>query len=369
MAAPDGSVGEESTEIEVILPFGEPGAPISRHSPFYKGFVGGLGVLVALAVGLAIRDAKSVIVLVLVSLFLAVGLNPVVEWLQRTGMHRRWAVLIVTLVVLGFVTLFIVALVPVLRDQVEAIITNAPGWLNSLQTNKTVRDLDQKYHVIAKVKQKLEDPNLAQQIFGSLFSVGLAVLSALLNAFLVFVMTLYFLAALPQIKRACYGLAPASRRERIQHLGDEILRGVGGYVAGAFVVALCAGTASFVFLEFDGLGKYALALALVIAILDFIPLVGATIGAVIVSVIGFATGLENGIACVIFYVAYQQFENYLLYPRIMRSSVDVPGVVTVVAVLLGGTLLGVVGALLAIPMAAAALLIVREVVVRRQDDA
>jgi predicted PurR-regulated permease PerM len=377
VADPGQAVAEGALESSAITepepdpeehPFGVPGPPVSRHSPFYKGFWTGLGFLVALALALAIREAKSVIVLVLVSMFLAVGLNPVVEWLERRGVQRRWAVLLVALSVLAVVTLFIVSLVPVLRDQINEIIANAPGWLDSLRHNHTVRDLDAKYGVIDKVTEKLKDPSLATTLFGSIFTVGLAVLSALLNAFLVLVMTLYFLSALPQIKSAFYSLAPASRRERVTQLGDEILRGVGGYVSGAFLIALCAGTTSFIFLEFAGLGKYALALALVVTVLDFIPLIGATIGAVLVSIIGFATGIGNGIACLIFYAVYQQVENYVLYPRVMRSSVNVPGVVTVVAVLLGGTLMGVVGAMLAIPMAAAILLLMREIVVRRQEE-
>lgn len=350
-------------------PFGEPGEPLSRHSAFYKGFWTTIGALIAIALGLAIRQADRIIVLVLVAVFLAVGLNPIVEWLMHRGIRRRWAVLLVTFAVLGVVAIFVISLVPVLRDQVEALIHSAPGWLDDLQRNKTVSDLDRKYHVIAKIREKLQDPQLAQTVFGSLFTVGLAVLSALLNAFIVFVLTLYFLSALPEIKRACYSLVPSSRRMRVTYLGNEILRRVGGYVAGAFLIALCAGVSSFIFLEIAGLSQYAVALALVVAILDFIPLVGATIGAAIVTIIGFANSPGLGIACLVFYIAYQQIENYVIYPRIMRSSVDVPGIVTVIAVLIGGTLEGVVGALLAIPTAAAVLLILREVVVRRQENA
>ena len=348
-------------------PFGAPGSPLSRHSAFYVGFTGTLGVLLALVLGMAIRDAKSVLILVVVSIFLAVGLNPIVEWLMHRGIKRRWSVIIVTLGVLGFLTLFVVSLVPVVRDQIQALIDNVPGWLEDLRTNRRVQDLDQKYDVIDKANEKLRDPDLAETAFGSVFTVGLAVLGALWNAFLIFVLTIYLLSSLPQIKRAVYGLAPASRRQRVTYLGDEILRSVGGYVAGAFVIATCAGVTSFIFLEIVGLAEYAVALALVVAILDLIPLVGATIGAVIVSLVGFATEPKIGVACVIFYVIYQQLENYVLYPRVMRSSVDVPGVVTVIAVLIGGTLLGVVGALLAIPTAAAVLLILREVYQRRQD--
>jgi predicted PurR-regulated permease PerM len=133
------------------------------------------------------------------------------------------------------------------------------------------------------------------------------------------------------------------------------------------VVAICAGVSSLIFLFVVGLGEYAVALAFVVTLLDVIPMIGATIGAVVVSAIGFATDWKIGVACVIFYLIYQQLENYVLYPRVMSRSVDIPGAVTVIAALVGAALLGVVGALLAIPTAAAILLITREVFIRRQD--
>ena len=349
-------------------PFGKPGPAISRRSPFFVGFVGGLGVLLALLAGMAIQQAESVLVLIVVSFFLAVGLNPVVEFLMHRGIRRSWSVLLVTLGVLAMISLFVVALVPVLRDQIDALVTSAPTWLDQLQRNSTVKDLDGRYDVIDTVREKLQDPALAERAFGSIFTAGLAVLNALLNAFLIFVLTLYFLSALPKIKKSCYSLAPPPRRERVTSLGDEILRRVGGYVAGAFVVALCAGVSSFIFLQFAGLAKYALALSVVVALLDFIPLIGATIGAGLVTIVGFATSPTIGIACLIFYLIYQQVENYVVYPRVMKSSVDVPGVVTVIAVLVGGSLMGVVGALLAIPTAAATLLVLRETVVKKRED-
>jgi predicted PurR-regulated permease PerM len=348
-------------------PYGSPGAPIARHSAFYVGFIGGLGALLAIALGLAFLKVQGALVLVVVAAFIAVGLNPLVEWFMHRGLRRPWSVFIVALCVLGFITLFVVALVPVLRDQITTIIDDVPGWLDELRSNSTVQDLDEKYDIIDTVNSKIQSADFATTAFGSIFSVGLAVLGALFNAFLIFVLTLYFLAALPTIKRAAYSLAPASRRERVASLGDEVLRSVGGFVSGAFVVALCAGVSSFIFLEIVGLGRYAVALALVVAILDFIPLIGATLGATVVTLIAFATSLPIGITCIVFFVIYQQLENYVIYPRVMRSSVDVPGVVTVIAVLLGGALMGVVGAMLAIPTAAATLLIIREVFVRKQD--
>jgi len=182
----------------------------------------------------------------------------------------------------------------------------------------------------------------------------------------VIVLTLYFLASLPSIKHFAYQLAPASRRDRVTDLGDRILDNVGGYVLGAFIVALCAGASSLVFLFIVGLGEYAVALSLVVALLDVIPMIGATLGAIIVTAIGFATDPKIGLACLIFYVLYQQFENYAIYPKVMARSVDIPGSLIVIAALVGAGLLGVIGALLAIPTAAAVQLLLKEVFLRRQ---
>ena len=193
-------------------------------------------------------------------------------------------------------------------------------------------------------------------------------LGALFNTFIIVVLTMYFLASLPKTKAALYRLAPASRRDRVSELGDQIFRNIGGYVSGAFVVAMCAGISSLVFLFAVGLGKYAVALAFVVALLDVIPMIGATIGAVVVTAIGFATDPKIGLACLIFYIIYQQVENYAIYPRVMSKAVDIPGAVTVIAALVGAALLGVVGALLAIPTAAAILMLTKEVFIRRQDD-
>jgi predicted PurR-regulated permease PerM len=132
------------------------------------------------------------------------------------------------------------------------------------------------------------------------------------------------------------------------------------------VVAFCAGLSTLVFLLVIGLGSYAVALALVVAMLDVIPMIGATIGAVIVCAIAFATDVTSGVICVIFYIAYQQLENYVIYPRVMARTVAIPGAVTVIAALIGASLLGVIGALLAIPTAASILLLVREVWLPRQ---
>jgi len=331
------------------------------------GLFGGLGALVAVWIALMVVSIRGVLVLVVVALFLAVGLNPAVEFLMRRGLRRPWAVLCVIFGVVLVFAGFLVILVPIISHQVTAIGDNLPGWFDRLQKNDQIRRFDDKYDITTKVEDYVKQGTWAQKLFGGVVGVGLAILGILLNAFVVIVLTLYFLASLPSMKLAAYSLAPASRRERVSLLGDRILRNVGGYVSGAFVVATCAGISTLVFLFVVGLGQYAVALAMVVALLDVIPMIGATIGAVIVCAIAFATDIRTGIVSVIFYIAYQQLENYVIYPKVMSRSVEIPGALTVIAALIGGTLLGVVGALLAIPTAASILLLIREVFLPRQE--
>ncbi len=346
---------------------GVPGDPISPHSPYYVGFVGGLGLLSAYLLAQALVAIGSVLVLIVVSMFLAAGLNPLVTALERLGMRRGFALLSVITGVLVTLFLFVVAIIPVIADQVAALSANAPDWLDQLEGNPRIQQFDDDYDVIGRLQDYIANGDFLGGLFGGVLGLGLKVLSTLVNVFVVVVLTLYFLSSVEKTKRALYHLAPASRRDRVTRLGDRVVESVGSYVSGAFVIALLAGATSLVFLFVIGLGEYAVALAFVVALLDVIPMIGATIAAVLVTAIGFATDSHTGLACLVFYLIYQQVENYVFYPRVMSRSVDIPGAVTVIAALIGAALLGVVGALLAIPTAAAVLLIIREVFQRRQD--
>jgi predicted PurR-regulated permease PerM len=282
------------------------------------------------------------------------------------NVRRGTAIAIVFLGVIGAFVGFGFAVVPPVVEQSNAFAGDLPNYLEDLRKNSTVRQLDEDYGIIERAKEYVSSGDIGERLFGGLVGVGRVVLNAVFGAFSVLIMTLYFLAALPSMKRQAYRLVPATRRERVRLLTDEALSRIGGYVSGAFVVATIATVTSYVFLLIVGM-PYALALAVFVGLLDLVPLIGATLAAVVVSLIGFTESLTIGVACVAFYVAYQQFENYVIYPRVMRRAVDVPAPLTVVAALLGGALLGVVGALLAIPTAAAVLLVVRQVAIPRMD--
>ena len=342
-------------------------APLQHRSPFVLGFFLAAGALLAWWLGDLLQSIGSILILIVVAGFLAAGLNPAVEWLGRRGLGRSWAVLVVILGVLLAVVLFVVALVPVISDQVSLLIKNAPGWFDELQSNRTVLSLDRRFQVLDKAREAISGGNVGSAVFGGVVGAGIRVLSFLANTFIVVVLMLYFLATLPKVKRSAYRMAPASKRGRVTDLGDRILDSVGAYVSGAFLVAMAAGLSSLVFLFLVGLSQYAVALAAVVTLLDVIPMIGATLGAVVVTLIGFATEPQIGLYCIIFYVAYQQFENYVIYPRVMSRSVNLPGSIIVIAALVGTGLLGVIGALLAIPTAAAITLLVKEVFLPRQS--
>jgi predicted PurR-regulated permease PerM len=348
------------------LQFGRLGRPLRRDSPFMLGFLGALGVFVAWFLIQAVVQARSVIILIVVALFLAIGLSPVVEWLIARGLRRGFAIAIVFFGVIGAFVGFGFAVLPPVIEQSNAFIKELPDYLADLRRNPTIRQFDDDYGVIERAQNYVTKGDLGQRMFGGIVGVGRVVLNAVFSAFSLLIMTLYFLAALPSMKRQAYRLVPASRRERVTLLSDEVISRIGGFVSGALSVAFIAGLTSYIFLSIVGM-PFALALAVFVAIFDLVPLVGATIAAVVVSLVGFTESVTVGLVCIAFYVAYQQFENYVVYPRVMRKAVDVPAPLTVVAVLLGGALLGVVGALLAIPIAAALLLVLRQVAIPRMD--
>ncbi|QBR91693.1 AI-2E family transporter [Nocardioides euryhalodurans] len=338
-----------------------------RHSAFSIGFTGALGALVALFLSQQLLSISSILTLLVLSLFLAIGLNPLVEWFMRRGARRGVAVFVVLTMVLTLFALFVVAVVPVISDQVALITENAPRWIRELQANSLVQRIDERFDVFTKVEEYVSNGDFGEQAFGGAVGVGLAVLSALANSVIVLVLMIYFLSSLPSIKHAGYSLAPASRRPRVSELGDKIIRSTGAYVAGAFVVAVCAGLTTLVFTFFVGLGDYSFALAFIVGLLSLIPVVGSVISAVLITALGLTVSPTIAIICLAYYLAYQQLEAYVIYPRIMARSVEVPGAVTVIAALVGGGLMGVIGAVLAVPTAAALLLLHREVFLTRQD--
>jgi predicted PurR-regulated permease PerM len=349
--------------------YGRPGAPLNRHSPFYIGLFGGLGVLVAYGLVQSLARLSQVLTLLAVALFLALGLDPVVRFLQRRGLRRGWAVTVVFVGVIGLFAALIWLLLPPLAQQGASLADNAPAYVQSLLRNHQVRSLDQHYHVVTKLqaqlKTRLSDGQLWTSVFGGVLGAGRAALSGAFSAFVVLVLTLYLTASLPSVKEAFYRAVPATRRDRVRNLSEEITRRVGGYVIGQVAIASANAICSYILVRILGL-PYPEALAVTVGVLGLVPMIGASLGATVVILVALFSSVSTAVVALVYYVVYQQIENYVIAPRVMRRTIAVPGAVTVIAALAGGTLLGVVGALMAIPAAAGLILIYHEVLVPRQ---
>jgi predicted PurR-regulated permease PerM len=307
-----------------------------------------------------------VLVLVGLALFLAAGLDPAVTWLTNHGL-RRWQAVLVTLMVLaGMVAGFLAVAIPPLAAQTTALVSELPKYLHTLQDhNSQIGKLDAQYHLQDRVRNLLQTKG--GSLIGGVLGAGEVVLSTFSSIVIVAVLAIYFLADMPRIKLLAYRLAPHSRRARVILIGDEIFAKVGGFVLGNFVTSAIAGLGTYIWLVIFGV-PYPILLGLLVAFLDLIPVIGSTIGGAIVTLVALTVSLPVAIATLGFYIAYRLAEDYFVVPRVMGKTVQVPGAVSVVAVLIGGALMGIVGALVAIPAAAALRLFLQEVVFHRLDD-
>ncbi|MDQ6715552.1 MAG: AI-2E family transporter [Actinomycetota bacterium] len=364
-APPGAPAGEERTP----RAYGRVGRPLNRQSPFYVGFVGALGVLTAYALWQAVASLDTVITLLVVALFLTLSLNPVVEVLVRRGLPRGASVAAVfALVVLAFGLLALVVVPPVTQQAAE-LATSAPSYVDAVLAQPRVQELDQHYHLFARIQEeftkRVNDGDFMSRIAGGVLGAGRVIASGVFSTLTVLVLTLYFLSSLPTLKQAAYALVPASRRPRFVSLSEEIMRRVGSYAIGQVVVATVNACCAWVMMSIVGI-PYAAVLAVAVGFLGLVPMVGATLGAVLVAAVALFDDPKKAAIAIVYFVIYQQTENYLVAPRIMQRTVSVPGAVTIVAALTGGTLLGMLGALLAIPTAAGLLLLYEEVLVPRQ---
>ena len=351
--------------------FGEAGKPVDTTHPFYFGFMVTIGALLALTTLRALASASAVFILIIISIFLAAGLNPAVLFFQNRGLKRGAAVGAVMACVLTFVAAFIAIAVPPLLDQGNQLIDNAPQLIKDLNNNAFINDLNIKYGVIdslqTRVDSIIKDGQFAITAFGGVIGVGKAVVSGLVSTITILTLTLYFLASLPQVVEISLKFVPASRRNRVSKLVNAIISRVGSFVGGQAIIAALA--AIFILIMGLIIGMpYAGPLAVIVLVCGFIPLIGHFIGMTIVTLVSLTASISIAAVALASYIIYVQIENYLITPRIMKRSLSIPGLVTIIAALLGTSLLGLIGGLLAVPIAAAILLILDEVVFPRADQ-
>ena len=344
---------------------GTPGRPVNRRSPFMIGLYGALGVAVAYGLLELFVRARSVLILIFLAFFIAAGLDPIVGWLVRHRMPRWAAVLIVVVGGLAVMGGFLAAAIPPMASEATALAHQIPHYLHDLQDrNSQLGKLNIKYHVQDRLTKLLTSGS--GSLVGGVIGAGALVIGTVSEILAIGVLSVYFLAGLPQIKLLTYRLVPHSRRPRAILIGDEIFAKVGGYMLGSFITAVIAGLGTYLWLLAWGV-PYPLLLGTFVALLDLIPVIGSTVGGIVVSLVALTVSLPVALATLGFYIVYRLAEDYLIVPRIQGRTVELPALASLVAVLIGGVLLGIVGVLVAIPVAAAIRLLLQEVAFPRLD--
>ncbi len=349
------------------------------QNAFRLGLFGGLGVLVAVMIGTGIGNLATILTYVGAALFLALGVDPAVSFLEKRKFPRPLAIVTVLTAILAVFAGFIFAIIPVIADQVGNLITQVPKLVKTIGDQKALQEWWSTYVNWIDYKDALRNvqdwfssnlENITSGVLNTVFTV----VSSVFGGLIVLILMLYFVASLGGIKRSIYQLVPASKREKFIDISEQISSSVGRYVVGQVALGACNGVLSFLFLTVLGWIlndpiEYAALLAFIAFLFSLVPLVGTITGSVIITaLVWLFDGWPAVLIVGIWYLVYMQVEAYVLSPNIMNRAVKVPGVVVVIAALAGGTLLGILGALVAIPVAASILIIVKQVIIPRQNE-
>ena len=319
---------------------------------FRWGVYVSLGVLAVLAAAAAVYTTRAVLVRVLIALFIAISLDPAVRALTRRGVRRSLAVLVILLVAGGLAAAFLVSVIPAMVHQFQALMHDFPGYIASLSDRSArFRQLTDRFHLTGKVQDLIA--GLPGKLGGGLLGFTRRLFGAMFDTLTVVVFAIYFMADMPRLRHNAMRLFPKARRAQAGRVADVMVDKVGSYMIGNLLISLVAGLASFAVFAVLGV-PFAVPLAFVVAVCDLIPTIGATLGAVICVLAALLTTelWPTTVVVAIFFVVYQQVENYFIAPRILRSTVSLSAAAVLLAGLIGGTVLGLIGALMAIPVAA-----------------
>ncbi|GAA1955041.1 AI-2E family transporter [Microbacterium deminutum] len=340
-------------------------------NPFTVGLLLTLGGLVAVLLGIALTNIATILVYIGLAAFAALGLDPVIKWLGRHGVKRGWAIAII------FLTGFIIAVgvlllvIPTLVTQITQFIQNIPTTITNFEKSDFYKWLESIFgtgltSLISDVQKFLTDPKNIAAISGGLLKVGAGIATAISGALIVVVLTLYFTASLPGIKDSLMKFAPARRRVGVRAMTDQITDSVGGYLMGMVILAFFNSVVATILHLVLGL-PYPLLMGVLAFSITIIPLIGPVLYWIVATIIALFTSPLSALIFAICYLIYIQIEAYVLTPRVMNKAIEIPGSLVVIGALIGGTLLGFIGALVAIPVTASILLIIKQVFFKKQD--
>jgi len=315
--------------------------------------------------------AKDAFVWFFVALFLALALNPLVDWLQRHGIHRRslavttsFVLVIAAIAGIGFL------FVPTLVDQVNDFVHKLPDYIRDVTHGRgRLGFLETKYHIVQKVRKAIEEGGVSKLLglSGVAIEITKSVIRLVVATITITFMTFFMLLEGPAWVERLYGLIPERSQPRWRTVGYDVYRTVGGYVSGNLAISVIAGGLTTIVLLIMGV-PYAIALGLIVAFLDLIPLAGATIAAIIVGAVAFIHSIPAGIVVIVFFIVYQQIENHFLQPVVYGRTVQLSPLVVLFSVLVGAAVAGIIGALAAIPVAGAIQVVIRDWLRHRREQ-
>ncbi|MEN9753335.1 MAG: hypothetical protein RL670_1026 [Actinomycetota bacterium] len=339
---------------------------------FQLGLLGGLGVLTAVLIGNALVTLATVLTYIAAAIFIALGLDPVVNYLEDKKLPRPAAIAIVVVGLLGALGVIFGALAPALFSEAANFIKIAPNILTGFEKLPWVVTLDSRFggsigDALNSLRTYLVDSSHWAQLLGGVVQVSVTIFNGFVGGLIIIILSLYFMASLSSFKRWVYTLVPLSQRAKFIDISDQVADAIGRYVIGQVSVAFFNAALGLIATSIIGV-PYAIVIAAIAFVLAMIPLVGSLSIAVIATLVALSASPTTALITAIYYLIYMQVEAYIISPRIMKRAVSVPGAVVVVAALAGGALLGVMGALVAIPVAASVMLILRQVVAPRQQE-
>jgi predicted PurR-regulated permease PerM len=352
-------------------------APPSRtfwanvNRPFVLGLSLTLGGLVAFVLGVAVSNLSTIIIYVVFALFAALGLDPLVRLLERHKVPRAWGIVAVYAAFARVLVGVLWLIIPTVVRQITQFVTSVPDMITEFQKSDVYAWLqsnlgDVAATVLDQIKTFLSDPGNIATIGGGVIQVGVTIGTTISGIIIVLVLSLYFLASLPVIKESFTRLAPARSRPTVASMTDQITSSIGGYLGGMVILAFCNSVLAFLLFFFLGL-PFPLLMAVTAFCITLIPLVGSVLFWIVGSVVALFSSPVSALVFAIIYLVYMQLEAYVLTPRVMNRTISVPGALVVIGALVGGTLLGLLGALVAIPVTASILLIIKQLVLPKQD--
>ncbi|WP_127473666.1 AI-2E family transporter [Microbacterium sulfonylureivorans] len=372
-ASNDTTTVSDRTAAALALAENQPGRPFWARldNPFTVGLLLTLGGLVALLLGIALANISTILVYIGLAAFAALGLDPVIKWLGRHGVKRGWAIAILFLgfAIIGAGLLWLV--VPTLVDQISAFVTGIPDTIDNFEKSDFYSWLEGIFGpglttLVNDLEKFITDPANIAAISGGLLKVGAGIATAVSGALIVVVLTLYFVASLPAIKDSLMQFAPARRRPGVRAMTDQITDSVGGYLMGMVILAFFNSVIATLLHAVLQL-PYPLLMGVLAFSITIIPLIGPVLYWIVATVIALFTSPIAALIFAICYLIYIQIEAYVLTPKVMNRAIEIPGSLVVIGALIGGTLLGFIGALVAIPVTASILLIIKQVFFKKQD--